>query len=63
MTNSNITYSEYIAENLDKSIAYSEYVAGNLDNSIAYTEYLAGSLYIDDRKNKRMETIKSLFNK
>ncbi len=35
------SYSEYIAENLDKNIAYSEYIAENLDRNISCSEYIA----------------------
>jgi hypothetical protein len=38
------TYSEYIAENIDKVISYSEYIAEHLDKSIDYAEYVAEQL-------------------
>ncbi len=38
---SNIKYSEYIAESVDKSIDYAEYIAENLDKTIEYSEYIA----------------------
>lgn len=38
----NIKYAEYIAENIEKSANYSEYIAEQMDKNIQYTEYLAG---------------------
>ena len=38
------SYSEYIAENLDKVISYSEYIAEHIDKSIDYSEYIAEQL-------------------
>jgi hypothetical protein len=40
----NISYAEYLAENLDKNISYSEYLAENLDKNISYSEYIAENL-------------------
>lgn len=42
--NDNFSYSEYLAEHLEKNIAYSEYIAENLDKSIAYSEYIAENI-------------------
>jgi hypothetical protein len=39
-----MNYTEYIAENIDKSMQYNEYIAEHLDNAITYTEYIADSL-------------------
>jgi len=36
-----MSFSEYIAENLDKNIDCSQYIADNLDKNISYTEYTA----------------------
>jgi len=36
-----IDYSEYLAENLDKTIKYSEYLAKNMDKTIKYSEYVS----------------------
>ena len=51
-------YEEYIAE-LNNSISYSEYIAEQLDRNISYTEYLSG-MY-DTKNVKRKEKIKNLF--
>ena len=37
-----ISYSEYIVENVDKSIGYAEYIAEKIDKSISYSEYATG---------------------
>jgi len=39
-----ITYSQYVAEMIDKSISYTDYLAENLNTSIGYSEYLAENL-------------------
>lgn len=49
-----MNYSEYIAENLEKSIIFSEYIAENLDKMISYSEYVASSLR-DNTHNKLIE--------
>ena len=36
-----ITYSQYIAEIIDKSISYTEYLSENSSQSISHSEYLS----------------------
>ena|ERR1022692_320460 len=38
---SNVSYSEYVCESLDKNISYSEYLSEQLHGSVSYSEYLA----------------------
>ncbi len=58
--NDNISYAEYIMEQLDKNLSYSEYIADQLDRTISFTEYLRSC---DTKKYKRIEKIKKLFLK
>lgn len=42
---SNISYSDYVSEHIDKYINYSEYLVENLDKNISYSDYLAEQIY------------------
>lgn len=44
LRNASINYSQYIAEQIDKSISYTEYLAENLAQGISYSEYLSKEL-------------------
>jgi hypothetical protein len=64
--NDNISYAEYLMEQVDRNISYSEYVAEQIDKSISYTEYLAENFDLGlslqlKRRDKRIEKIKKLF--
>ena len=58
----NIKYSEYLAENLETNIKYSEYLAENLETNIKYSEYLAENRETNIKyseyltKNKKIES-------
>jgi len=41
LRNAYSTYSQYIAESIDKSINYTDYIAENLNQTISYSEYLS----------------------
>ena len=41
LRNASINYSQYIAEQIDRSISYTKYIAENLSQGISYSEYLA----------------------
>lgn len=56
--NDNISYAEYLMEQVDRTISYSEYIAEQLDRTISFTEYLKSC---DTKKYKRIEKIKKLF--
>ena len=34
-----VNYSEYVAEQIDKSMSYTEYIAEQIDRTISYSEY------------------------
>lgn len=40
----NISYSDYLYENIDRNIEYSEYISEQIDSSISYKEYLTEKL-------------------
>jgi hypothetical protein len=42
----NIAYTEYLSDMLDKSISYSDYLS-MLDKSISYSDYLSSNMYVD----------------
>jgi hypothetical protein len=56
--NDNISYAEYIMEQLN--LSYSGYITNQLDRTISFTEYLRSC---DTKKYKRIEKIKKLFLK
>lgn len=39
-----IDYSEYVAENLDRTTKYIEYLSENLNKTVDYSEYVAENL-------------------
>ena len=51
----NIEYSEYLAENLESNINYAEYVAQALDEEISYSDYLASDDYHIKKKIEERE--------
>ncbi len=55
----NISYTEYVNEQLNKTISYSEYVAEQIDKNISYTEYITEQLHGKDPewKNKKRDKI------
>jgi hypothetical protein len=69
----NISYSEYLAENLDKNIkpedycddnqvSYGSYLCIELDKSISYSEYLAENISVysfTDNLNKIIENVEN----
>lgn len=46
-----MSYSQYLAENLDKNIVYSEYISESVNKSIDYSEYLASQISITTSSN------------
>lgn len=40
-----IRYSQYIAENIDKTISYGEYISENLNQAITYSQYVSEPIY------------------
>lgn len=37
----NISYGDYIGDNLNESISYSDYIAEQIDSTISYSDYLS----------------------
>jgi len=62
---SNLSYVEYLAENLDKNIKYSEYISDHIDKNIKYSEYISD--HIDKKtdaellREQRTEKMKKIF--
>ncbi len=52
----NIKYSEYLAENLETNIKYSEYLAENRETNIKYSEYLAREIGIRMAMGAKIES-------
>lgn len=59
------SYTDYLAESIEKTIRYTDYISENLGNNIAYSEYLAeslnGNLKCEKRRESRRNKIKVIF--